>query len=247
MVQEANIKRMNAEKRLEDANHKVRLWAFGWLSFQSVILPSCSQHLLLIFSAYIMCRQSNMVFKKKCNRVHLHVVFVLLCVLFVLLCQCSFMCVCHSILCLCCCMYSCVLFCWCSFVCVRHSIFYICVTCCDLDVTISLSEAEQEKARGNNNNLLYVPSKRKEEIKSGTSGCGLFVVGRDVIRLPYFQSYSSVPDVNVWWKLQVGSKEQQMSHSQRFLILFLLFFWMVHTRDCCYSLAPSLALSHSDL
>ena len=33
------------------------------------------------------------------------------------------------------------------------------------------------------------------------------------------------------WKLQVGSKEQQRSHSQRFLILFLLFFWMVHTRE----------------
>ena len=28
-----------------------------------------------------------------------------------------------------------------------------------------------------------------------------------------------------WRKLQVGSKEQQTSHSQRFLILFLLFLW----------------------
>ena len=129
--------------------------------------------------------------------------------------------------------------------CVCHSIFYICVTCCDLDVTVSLSETEREKARGNNNDLSYVPSKRKEEIKSGTSGCGLFVVGQDVIRLPNFQSCSSVPDVNGRWKLQVGSKEQQMSHSQRFLILFLLFFWMVHTRGRCSSLSPSLALTQT--
>jgi len=34
--------------------------------------------------------------------------------------------------------------------------------------------------RGNSNSLSHVPSKRKEEIKSGTSGCGSFVV-------PYFQ------------------------------------------------------------
>ena len=153
---------------------------------------------------------------------HLLIVFVLLYVLCVSLCQCSFMCVCHSV-------------------------FHICVTCCDLDVTVSLSKTEREKAKGNNNDLSYVPSKRKEEIKSGTSGCGLFVVGQDVIRLPNFQSCSSVPDVNGRWKLQVGSKEQQLSHRQRFLILFLLFFWMVHTRDYCYSLSPSLALSHSDL
>ena len=48
---------------------------------------------------------------KKCNRVHLHIVFVLLYVLCVLLCQCSF-------------------------VCVHHLIFYVCVTCYDLDVTM---------------------------------------------------------------------------------------------------------------
>ena len=63
--------------------------------------------------------------------------------------------------------------------CARHSVFYVCVTCCDLDVTISLSETEGEKARGENNGLSHVPSKIKEEIKSGTSGCGSFV--------PYFQ------------------------------------------------------------
>ena len=33
-----------------------------------------------------------------------------------------------------------------------------------------------EKRRGNNNDLSHVPSTRKEEIKSGTSGCGSFVV-----------------------------------------------------------------------
>ena len=50
-----------------------------------------------------------------------------------------------------------------------------------------------------------------------------------------------------WWKLQVGSKEQQTSHSQRFLILFLRFFWMVHARGRCSSLSPSLALTYSDV
>ena len=77
----------------------------------------------------------------------------------------------------------CVSLCRCSFVCVRHSIYYVCVTCFDLDVTISLSGTEREKARGNND-LSYVPSKRKEEIKSGTSGCGSFVV-------PFFQPATS--------------------------------------------------------
>ena len=53
--------------------------------------------------------------------------------------------------------------------------------------------------------------------------------------------------VNGRWNLQVGSKEQQTSHSQRFLILFLLFFWMVHARGRCSSLSPSLALTYSDV
>ena len=98
-----------------------------------------------------------------CNRVHLHIVFVLLYVLCVSLCRCSFMCV-------------------------RHSIFYVCVTCCDLDVTMRRHcKSEREKARGNNNDLSYVASKRKEEIKSGTSGCGSFVV-------PYFQPATSTTD-----------------------------------------------------
>ena len=55
-----------------------------------------------------------------CNRVHLHIVFVLL------------YSVCRS--------------CLCSFVCVRHSIFDVCVACCDLDVTIRLRERAREKA-----------------------------------------------------------------------------------------------------
>ena len=61
------------------------------------------------------------------------------------------------------------------------------VLCCDLDVTIRPSETAQEKARGNNNSPLHVPSNRKEkeEIKSGTSGCGSFVV-------PYFQPATSL-------------------------------------------------------
>jgi len=43
----------------------------------------------------------------------------------------------------------------------------------------------QEKVRGNDNGPKHVPSKRKEEIKSGTSGCGSFVV-------PYFQPATSI-------------------------------------------------------
>ena len=68
---------------------------------------------------------------------------------------------------------------------VRHSIIYVCVTCCDLDVAVELSERARENARGNNNGLSHVPSKVKEEIKPGTSGCGSFVV-------PYFQPATSI-------------------------------------------------------
>ena len=52
-----------------------------------------------------------------------------------------------------------------------------------------------------------------------------------------------------WWKLQVGSKEQQTSHSQRFLIFisFFFFLWMVYTRGRCSSLSSSLALTYSDV
>ena len=102
----------------------------------------------------------------------LYIVFVVV-VLSVSLCQCSFVCVRHSIF------YVCVVLCvslsQCSFVCVRHSIFYVCVTCCDLERHYQTEKA-REKARGNSNGLSHVPSKRKEEIKSGTSACGSFVV-----------------------------------------------------------------------
>ena len=45
-------------------------------------------------------------------------------------------------------------------------------------------ESVGEKCERNNNDLSYIPSKRKEEIKSRTSGCGSFVV-------PYFQPATS--------------------------------------------------------
>ena len=112
-----------------------------------------------------------------CNRVHLHSVFVLLYVLCVSLCRCSF-------------------------VCVRHSIFYVCVTCCDLDVTIRLTERAREKTRGNNNSFSHVPSKRKEEIKSGTSGCGSFVV-------PYFQPATSTDRLHLALTSRIGSREAE--------------------------------------
>ena len=69
--------------------------------------------------------------------------------------------------------------------CVRHSIFYACVMYCDVDVTIRLNGSARVKARGNNNGLSHVPSKRKEEIEAGTFGCGSFVV-------PYFQTATSI-------------------------------------------------------
>ena len=59
------------------------------------------------------------------------------------------------------------------------------VTCCDLDVTNGCSERAQEKASRNNNGPSRVPSNRKEEIKSGTSGCGSFDV-------PYFHPATSI-------------------------------------------------------
>ena len=90
-----------------------------------------------------------------CNRVHLHIVFVLLYVLCVSLCRCSFVCTSFDLLRM-----------WYVLWFRRHYETHY--------------KSEWEKARGNNNDLSYVPSKRKEEIKSGTSGCGSFVV-------PYFQ------------------------------------------------------------
>ena len=68
-----------------------------------------------------------------------------------------------------------------SFIC-NNSFTYV-LRIIILDVTGSA----REKARGNNNGLSNVPSKRKKEIKSGTSGCGSFVV-------PYFQPATSSTD-----------------------------------------------------
>ena len=54
-------------------------------------------------------------------------------------------------------------------------------------------ETAWEKVRGNYNGLSHVPSKRREEIKSGTSGCGLFVVA-------YFQPATSIGPLQVLGK-----------------------------------------------
>ena len=77
---------------------------------------------------------------------------------------------------------------------VTECICTLCLCCCTLYVTLSVSVSSFffcwvwgrimtsficNKARGNNNGLSHVPSER-EEIKSGTSGCGSFVV-------PYIQ------------------------------------------------------------
>ena len=108
--------------------------------------------------------------------------------------------------------------CQCSFMCGRCSIFYVCVTCCDLDVTIRLSERACDKARGNNNSPLHVPSKRKEEIRSGTCGCVSFVV-------PYFQPATSIDRLHLALRagLEVGkpynipanNKQAPNGHSHR--------------------------------
>ena len=51
-----------------------------------------------------------------------------------------------------------------------------------------------------------------------------------------------------WRKLQVGSKEQQTSHSQRFLSDFISSFLLDGTYErSCSSLSPSLALTYSDV
>ena len=82
---------------------------------------------------------------------------------------------------------------------VTECICTLCLRCCTLYVTLSVSVSSFffcwvwgrimtsficNTARGNNNGLSHVPSKRGEEIKSGTSGCGSFVV-------PYIQPATS--------------------------------------------------------
>ena len=42
-------------------------------------------------------------------------------------------------------------------------------------IILDVPERAREKAIGNNNGLSHVPSKRTEEIKSGTSGCSSFL------------------------------------------------------------------------
>ena len=57
-------------------------------------------------------------------------------------------------------------------------------------------ERERQKASGDTNGLSQIPSKKekkKEEIKSGTSGCGSFVV-------PYLQPATSTTDhLQYYW------------------------------------------------
>ena len=70
-------------------------------------------------------------------------------------------------------------------------------------IILDVSERAREKARGNKNGLSYVASKRKEEIKSGTSGCGSFVV-------PYFQPATSTTDrLHLALTSRTGSREAE--------------------------------------
>ena len=59
-------------------------------------------------------------------------------------------------------------------------------------IILDVSETAREKTRDNNNGLSHVPSKRKEEIKSGTSGCGSFVVA-------YFQPATSIDRLQMYF------------------------------------------------
>ena len=75
--------------------------------------------------------------------------------------------------------------------------------CCDLDVTMRchLQVRAREDEREEQRPLLYVPSKRKEEIKSGTSGCGSFVVS-------YFQpATSTTGHLHLALTSRIGSRE----------------------------------------
>ena len=103
-----------------------------------------------------------------CTRVHLHIVFVLLCS------------VCRSVSVLSC-------------VDVIRSFTYV------LRVVIwtSLKDVGREHERKREaitNGLSHVPSKRTEEIKSGTSGCGSFVI-------PYFEPATSIDRLHIVWTI----------------------------------------------
>ena len=60
-------------------------------------------------------------------------------------------------------------------------------------IILDVSETAREKARRNNNDLSHVPAKRKEEIKSGTAGCGSFVV-------PHFQPATATDRLDLYNK-----------------------------------------------
>ena len=100
---------------------------------------------------------------------------------------------------------------------------------------------EREKARGNNDDLSYVTSKRKEEIKSGTSGCGSFVV-------PNFQPVTSIDRLQLTrlfigfllvflFFLRCGIHSHHMYESTRIILshthLYLVFkpFFFPHTKS----------------
>ena len=69
-----------------------------------------------------------------------------------------------------------------SFICNDSFTYDLCI------IILDITETAREKAIGNNNGLCHVPSKRKEEIKSGTYGCSSFLV-------PYFQPAISIDRV----------------------------------------------------
>ena len=79
-----------------------------------------------------------------------------------------------------------------------HSIFHLCVTCCDLDVTIRLSETAQDS------NSMYHQQQQRQKNKSGTSGCGLFVV-------PYFQPATSTNRLHLVLMSRIGSREAKQT------------------------------------
>ena len=72
-----------------------------------------------------------------------------------------------------------------SFIC-NNSFTYV------LHIILDVSETARENARDNNNGLSHVPSKGKEEIKSGTSGCGSFVGA-------YFQPATSIDRLQMYF------------------------------------------------
>ena len=79
-----------------------------------------------------------------------------------------------------------------------------------LDVTKRCGEIAREKTSGNTNGLSHVLSKRKEEIKPGTSGCGSFVV-------PYFHPAASIDRLHLALRsgLEVGKPSNIPANNKR--------------------------------